>query len=66
MFGWLSRMSRISVDPEPIALTMKMGPARSLKWLASLGDDGNRRPRFSLAPDPLELRERLGASCDVG
>ena len=26
MCSWLSRMSRISVDPEPMALTMKMGP----------------------------------------
>jgi len=34
MFGWLSRMSRISVDPEPIALTMKMGPGKAAASLA--------------------------------
>jgi hypothetical protein len=36
MSGWLSRMSRMSVDPEPMALTMKMGPVRSGKRRASL------------------------------
>ena len=62
MFGWLSRISRISVDPEPIALTMKMGPARSLKWLASLGADGDRRPRTS-QPAPRKL---TGIAADNG
>jgi len=36
MFGWLSRMSRISVDPEPIALTMKMGPGKRAASLVGL------------------------------
>ena len=34
MFGWLSSMSRISVDPEPMALTMKMGPGKAAASLA--------------------------------
>ena len=36
MRSWLSRMSRISVEPEPMALTMKMGPFFSGKGRASL------------------------------
>jgi hypothetical protein len=34
MLSWLSRMSRSSVDPEPMAPMMKMGPA----WLIGRRD----------------------------
>jgi hypothetical protein len=34
MFGWESRISRVSVDPEPMEPTMKMGPGKRAASLA--------------------------------
>src|SRR5918998_6614263 len=48
MRSWLSRISRSRVEPEPIALTMKMGPRVEIAGESSVGlyRDGPLTIRF--------------------